>query len=126
VKRHKETAKQQPLLYIEDVANHIIQKKSMQTTYRTPKKKPESEDHKSSIIQKKPFHLLSLEEKLAFLRDQNVMITSKICKIVTKEGEFIGRIVAFKNELIEVQIPNCTKDLFLNPKKITELHVIGI
>lgn len=138
VRKQSEKNKQQPLLYIQTVTNTngdvsmqsdfqlIMDRKKEKNIIQKQEETLEAKEGLEKKEAPKNFHFLSLEEKLQFLTEQRGKASNKMCKIVTSEREYVGRVVGYKNEIVEVEAPNSSERFFLTFQELKELYVIGI
>ncbi|WP_223700655.1 CotO family spore coat protein [Sutcliffiella deserti] len=131
MERKLENSNQKPLLYIQSISNvnkvvPMQSKFQSNLTISTKVKLDVEEGTQEKKTSKIPFYLLSLEEKITTLVEQAEGIPKKICKIVTPERDYVGKVVGYQNEILEITMPELTESIFLPIKQIKELHVIGI
>jgi hypothetical protein len=145
VKKQTDKIKHEPLLYIHTITSSNVDV-AMQSSLLLEVKKRKAENAKSRIEEgkavsskqrgkkageetkkmKKPFHALSLEEKIHYLIGSPMDAPKKMCKILTTEQEYIGRVEGYHNEILAVNTPNISESVFLTLQEIKEIHVIGI
>ncbi|WP_078381387.1 CotO family spore coat protein [Sutcliffiella halmapala] len=143
MKKQTDKIKQMPLLYIQTVSNSNVavpmqseiqldvvdakrRMKKQKIQIQTIDLKKEQEEAEMKKAQKRPFHSLSLEEKIYELTRHTPEMTKKMCKIITLDGEYVGKVAGYQNEILEIKAPNTEDSIFLTIQEVKELHVIGI
>ncbi|WP_417897276.1 CotO family spore coat protein [Bacillus haimaensis] len=145
MKKQTDKIKHEPLLYIHTTTNSNVEV-AMQSSLLIEVKKRKAENAERGLEEgkamssiksgkkvgeekkklKKPFHNLSLEEKIHYLIVPPMDSQKKMCKIITTEQEYIGKVVGYHNEILAVNTPNIPESIFLTLQEIKEIHVIGI
>ncbi|MGM0836804.1 MAG: CotO family spore coat protein [Bacillota bacterium] len=145
MKKQTEKIKHEPLLYIHTKTSSNVDA-AMQSSLLLEVKKRKVEKSKSRIEEgkavsskqrgkkageeikkpKKPFHTLSIEEKIHYLVGPTMDAPKKMCKIITTEREYIGKVEGYHKEILAVNTPNIPESIFLTLQEIKELHIIGI
>lgn len=145
MKKQTDKIKHEPLLYIHTKTNSNVDA-AMQSSLLLEVKKRKAENAKSRMEEekavsskqrgnkageetkklKKPFYTLSLEEKIHYLVGPPMDAHKKMCKIITTEREYIGKVEGYHNEILAVNTPNVPDSIFLTLQEIKEIHVIGI
>lgn len=142
MKKQTDKIKHEPLLYIHTITSSNVDV-AMQSSLLLEVKKRKAENDKSRMEEgkavsskhrgkkageeiKKPFHTLSIEEKIHYLVGPTMDAHKKMCKIITTEREYIGKVEGYHKEILAVNTPNVPDSIFLTLQEIKEIHVIGI
>ena len=130
IKRNLEKIKHPPLLYLTADIHVPMQNEIIRKNVKEPQTEVAfiSKDDEQHVEQKnfRDFNKWSIKEKVLYFVGLPEERKKNICRILTKENEIVGKIICYKKNIVEVDVPLKGVSEKVRMNDILKIEVIGV